>query len=89
MNESTTVVPTAVPPITGWRKAVLPAFVACVRASLRVSPRPMVYTNQHQRRIERHRSESVGRHALHLALVVHRYDGHSGRKASQSLAEFC
>jgi acetyl esterase len=43
MTAAATVVPTAVPPITGWRKAILPAFVACVRASLRVSPRPMAF----------------------------------------------
>ena len=47
-SEATTVVPTAVPPITGWRKVVLPAFVACVRASLRVSPRPMAFLIRRQ-----------------------------------------
>jgi len=48
MTAATVVVPTPVPPITGWRRLVLPAFVACVRASLRVSPRPMAFVIRRQ-----------------------------------------
>ena len=50
-----------------------------------VSAGPMVDANQHQRRIERNRSKGIGGHPLHLALVVHGNDSHSGRKTSQSL----
>ena len=48
LTEAATVVPTAVPPITGWRKVVLPVFVAGVRATLRVSPRPMAFLIRRQ-----------------------------------------
>jgi acetyl esterase/lipase len=64
MTDTTTVVPTAVPPITGWRKAVLPAFVACVRASLRVSPRPMAFLIRRQFARARALTQAeLGRHA--------------------------
>ena len=56
---------------------------------VRMSTRPMVYTNQYQRRIERNRCKGIGGHALYLAFEVHRDDGYAGRKTSQSLAEFC
>ena len=54
-----------------------------------MSPRAMVHANQHQRRIERDRGKGIGGHALHLALVIHRDDGYSGRKTPQSIPKFC
>jgi acetyl esterase/lipase len=45
---STAVVPTPVPSITGWRRLLLRPFVATVRASLQVSPRPMAHLIRRQ-----------------------------------------
>jgi len=45
---STVVVPTPIPTITGWRRLLIRPFVAAVRASLRVSPRPMAYLIRRQ-----------------------------------------
>ena len=42
----------------------------------------MVNANQHQRRIERHRAESVGGHTVNFTFVVHCNHGHSSGKTS-------
>jgi len=64
VTDTTTVIPTAVPPITGWRKVLLPAFVAGVRASLRVSPRPMAFLIRRQFARARALTQAeLGRHA--------------------------
>ena len=42
-----------------------------------VGPGAMVHANQNQRRIKRNGTESVGRHAVDFAFVVHGNYGHS------------
>ncbi len=54
-----------------------------------VSSGALVHANQHQRRIERHGTESVGGHAVHFAFVVQRNHRDSGRKTAERAAEFC
>ncbi len=53
-----------------------------------VGARAVVNADQHQHRVERHRGESVGGHAMNFAAEVHRNDGHPGGEASHRLAEF-
>jgi acetyl esterase/lipase len=81
--EATTLVPTAVPPITGWRKVALPAFVAGVRATLRVSPRPMAYLIRKQFARSRALTKAeLDRHAPSgiTTFANERYDhGHAAR----------
>ena len=42
----------------------------------------MVHANQHQRRIERNRTEGVGGHAVYCTFVVHRDYRHPSRKTA-------
>ena len=50
--------------------------------------RPVIDTNQDQYRVQRNRGESVGRHAMDLAILIDGYDRHdSGCETSHSLAE--
>ena len=52
-----------------------------------MSSRLVVNANQHQQWIEGDRSESIGRHALDLAFVVHRDHGYACGKACHGPAE--
>ena len=55
---------------------------------VRVSARLLVYAHQHQRRIQRHRSEGIGRHAMDFTLLIDRDYRDPGRKTTQRFAEF-
>ena len=48
---------------------------------MRVRPRGVIHTHQHQHGVERHRGECIGRHAVHLAIEVHGDDRHPGGEA--------
>jgi acetyl esterase/lipase len=48
MSDAAVVVPTPIPTIKGWRRLLIRPFVATVRASLHLSPRPMAYLIRRQ-----------------------------------------
>ena len=74
------------------REHIDPEALASVQVRMRASI--MVDADQHERRIERHRSERIGGHAFDFAgfsrtLVANRDDGDAGRKRAQSTSKFC
>ena len=48
MTDAAVVVPTPIPTVKGWRRLLIRPFVATVRASLHLSPRPMAYLIRRQ-----------------------------------------
>ncbi len=57
------------------------------RVKMSVGSRAMVHANQHQRRIERHRCESVRGHAVDFAVLVYGNDRYASRETSHRFAE--
>jgi len=55
---------------------------------MRVSPRPPIHAYQHEGRVQRHRSEGVGRHAMDFVILVDGDHRDSSRKTTQRSAEF-
>lgn len=56
---------------------------------MRMSSRPPVHAHQHQGRVQRHRSEGVGGHAMNFTFLIDSDHGDTSRKTTQRSAKFC